>query len=139
MTDAGKSKYEPYYRWRDLWIRSFIEDNGMRNSTSKILMSIALYLNRDTWDAFPSIDRLAEDTKMHPANVQRSLREAVQRGHLEIEARESKYGDQTSNSYKPRFRDGDNGEKIEQRRNERRKQRRTSVEPASEAASEPPF
>jgi hypothetical protein len=116
MTASPNDKYAAFYRQLNLWALSITQDNELGKEATKVLFALYIHMNKDKWRAWPNLDTLAFETGMKRQNVQRGIRQAVERRHLKIEPQGTVYGDQGSNHYFMSFPEDDKGEAVEARR-----------------------
>jgi Helix-turn-helix domain len=92
----GRGGFEAY---REHWQRQFCADRDLLPSAKVVLCVLWLYLNRETRTAWPSLRTLAKDTGMAPSSIDRLVRIAEKRGHLQITHGDSH--SRTANTYTP--------------------------------------
>jgi helix-turn-helix protein len=92
----GCGGFEAY---REHWQRQFCADRDLLPSAKVVLCVLCLYLNRETRTAWPSLRTLAKDTGMAPSSIDRLVRIAEKRGHLQITHGDS--SQRVSNIYAP--------------------------------------
>ena len=70
---------------KDAWIRQVLKDPNLPASASKVAMVIALHVNRNTGDAWPSIPTIAAAIAMSRRTVLDMLNRLERRNHLGID------------------------------------------------------
>lgn len=72
---------------------------GMQPVEVKVYMALALYVDWDTGECWPSRQTLAHDAGVSLSTVKRALKALVQYGAVEVHPRNDPAGDSTSNLY----------------------------------------
>jgi Helix-turn-helix domain len=92
----GRGGFEAY---REHWQRQFCTDPDLLPSAKVVLFALCWYLNRETRTAWPSLRTLAKNVGMAPSSIERLVRIAEERGHLQIAHGDSH--SRTANTYTP--------------------------------------
>jgi Helix-turn-helix domain len=92
----GRGGFEAY---REHWQRQFCADRDLLPSAKVVLFALCWYLNRETRTAWPSLRTLAKNVGMAPSSIERLVRIAEERGHLQIAHGDSH--SRTANTYTP--------------------------------------
>ena len=87
------------------WLEQVARDADLRPSAARLAIVMSGLINRETGDAWPSIDHLAAELGMSRRGVQKAVESLVERGYLE---RDLGGGRKLSNRYKLRI-PGDKG------------------------------
>jgi hypothetical protein len=92
----GRGGFEAH---REHWQRQFCADRDLLPSAKVVLFALCWYLNRETRTAWPSLRTLAKNVGMAPSSIERLVRIAEERGHLQIAHGDSH--SRTANTYTP--------------------------------------
>lgn len=65
------------------WLEQIAKDAGLPPSATRVGVLLSSYLNRETDDAWPSIDRICAELGMSDRGVQKAIKSLIERGHIE--------------------------------------------------------
>jgi len=83
---------------KESWLKAIASYPNLSGSDCAIAMALSKYLNSKTYEAWPSIERLAEDTNRNRATVWRSIERLEKLQLLQVEKGRGRH---KSNRYRP--------------------------------------
>jgi Helix-turn-helix domain len=95
---SAAMKYEIF---RARWIRQFNRDRNLSDGAIRAALAITLYINRKSFDAFPGLESLMEDTGMSRSTVIRAVKQLEAAGHLKVRRTRTSGGKNGVNHYAP--------------------------------------
>jgi hypothetical protein len=86
-------------KYRNNWLKQVFLDPDLTPAVKVVAAYTALYLNNDTWMAWPSVRRMHRETTLARSTIQDAIKRLEDQGHWKIHR--THYGSRMQYKYEP--------------------------------------